>query len=199
MKHLSSIELVDFVEGTLSQSRASHAQVCERCRREADELQATLAEAREIEVPEPSPLFWDHLSSRVRAAVAAEPRSPRLNAWAWRPAYGLVAALVVVVLIVTATWRPGRERTWGPASSAIEPARGTAAIEPLGGFDAEPADDTWEMVVAMSSGLAWDEAEEAGFGVPPGTADRVLTTLTAGEQLELARILRTEFALTESM
>ena len=27
----------------------------------------------EVEVPEPSPLFWDHLSARVRDAVAAEP------------------------------------------------------------------------------------------------------------------------------
>ncbi len=32
--------------------------------------------AAEVEVPEPSPLFWDHLSARVGEAVAAE-QAPR--------------------------------------------------------------------------------------------------------------------------
>src|SRR5438132_10596593 len=64
-----------------------------------DEIIAAL---REVDVPEPSPLFWNHLSERVREAVANEPAPAprwinRLNV-AW--AAGVFGAVAVVVLVV---------------------------------------------------------------------------------------------------
>src|SRR5437762_12868319 len=61
-----------------------------------------LALLRDVDVPEPSPLFWDHLSQRVREAVANEPPPApgwmnRLNV-AW--AAGVFGAVAVVVLAV---------------------------------------------------------------------------------------------------
>ena len=42
-----------------------------------------MSTAAQAEVPEPSPLFWDHFSARVRDAVAAEgaPRRAALFGW----------------------------------------------------------------------------------------------------------------------
>ena len=73
MNHLTSDELIDAVEGTLEPSRLEHLKVCAACAREVAELASVLQEARTVEMPEPSPLFWDHLTRRVRTAVAAEP------------------------------------------------------------------------------------------------------------------------------
>ena len=36
------------------------------------ELRGAIEAAAEVSVPEPSPLFWNHLSERVRTAVAEE-------------------------------------------------------------------------------------------------------------------------------
>ena len=43
-------------------------------------LTSLLSRAKTVDVPEPSPLFWDHFSSRVRAAIVDRDRSP-----SWQP------------------------------------------------------------------------------------------------------------------
>ncbi|MCC7177846.1 MAG: hypothetical protein IT177_05580 [Acidobacteria bacterium] len=70
MKHLTPDELIDAAEGTLDVERQHHVDTCEACRGEAEALRALLREATGMRLPEPSPLFWDHFSARVRAAVA---------------------------------------------------------------------------------------------------------------------------------
>ena len=57
MKHLTPAQLVDLIEGVLPAERAAHLGACARCRQQADELRAVICEAREVDVPEPSPLF----------------------------------------------------------------------------------------------------------------------------------------------
>src|SRR5689334_13377184 len=58
---------------------------------------------REVDVPEPSPLFWDHLSQRVRTAVASEPvPQPRWAVnWIWLG--GIIATLAVLVTAFSIT------------------------------------------------------------------------------------------------
>jgi len=71
MTHLTSDELIDAMEGLLPAERQAHLAACDACRRELAELSSVLGEAKRVSVPEPSPLFWQHFSSRVRTAIAA--------------------------------------------------------------------------------------------------------------------------------
>lgn len=196
MNHLSPDELVDLIEGTLAGDRAAHVRSCEPCRRQADDLRATLAEARGVSAPEPSPLFWEHFSTRVREAVAAEqgPRSRR--AWLWRPAYGLAVALALVLVIVTAAlWRPA-PRPVTPSTPVA--AREDATADPIGAIEIASDDRSWDLVTTVAADLAWDDAEEAGLTPRPGAADRAVLMLTAEERSELARLLKAELPRTQS-
>ena len=71
-RHLSPDHLIDLAEGTRPESSAPHLESCEACRRQLADMRAMMSAASEVAVPEPSPLFWDHLSERVRQAVALE-------------------------------------------------------------------------------------------------------------------------------
>ena len=68
MSHLTPEELLDLAEAPPPDVASGHLASCDRCRRELADLREALAAAAEIEVPEPSPLFWGHLSARVRGA-----------------------------------------------------------------------------------------------------------------------------------
>src|ERR1051325_8890597 len=100
--HLTPEELLDLAEGARAESAAPHLEPCAACREHVAALRATMSLAADVDVPEPSPLFWDHLSRRVREAVAAEElTTPTRSAagwtlswrsWAWA---GAVAAAVI--------------------------------------------------------------------------------------------------------
>ena len=86
MRHLHPDELIDLAEGTRPESSAPHLRSCEACRRQLADARATIAAASDVEVPEPSPLFWDHFSVRVREAIAAGAGRRRfvpLGGWQW--------------------------------------------------------------------------------------------------------------------
>lgn len=72
MRHLGPDQLLDIAEGAADASVVAHVDGCVRCRREVSELRTTLAAVLEVDVPEPSPLFWDHLSARVRHGVGVD-------------------------------------------------------------------------------------------------------------------------------
>src|SRR5690242_6792745 len=103
--HLSPDALIDLAEGTRPEGAEPHLRQCEMCRRQVSDLRASIAAALRLDVPEPSPLFWDHFSDRVRRAVAADgapSRTPWLRAWpSWTVACaaGLAAAVIIVVAI----------------------------------------------------------------------------------------------------
>src|SRR5215471_16146260 len=111
MGHLHPNELIDLAEGTRPQSAAPHLLACESCRRQLAEARALIAAAATVEVPEPSPLFWDHLSARVREAVLTEGaprRIPPFTLWidlrSWSRlvvpvSVGVVAALVMAAVL----------------------------------------------------------------------------------------------------
>ncbi|HMJ87729.1 MAG TPA: hypothetical protein VK504_31355, partial [Vicinamibacterales bacterium] len=80
--HLQPDELIDLAEGTRAESSATHLAECAVCRLQLEELKAMLSTAADVDVPEPSPLFWDHFSARVRQAVDAE-GAPRRSFWTW--------------------------------------------------------------------------------------------------------------------
>lgn len=184
MNHLTSDELIDAMEGMLDAARRQHLDACEACRRELAELSSVLREARAVNVPEPSPLFWQHFSERVRTAVDAEALPsggwPRWLRW---PALVPLAAtaLVVIALMVSAP-KPIEP----PASVAANPS------------DVAPAADSWVMVADLVGDMDWDTASAAGLVVEPGDAERAVLELSAKEQQELTRLLRAELLRAKS-
>src|SRR5258708_31627248 len=77
--HLNADELVDLAEGAQPESSARHLAACPQCRARLDDLRAMMSAVAGVDVPEPSPLFWDHFSQRVHDAVASEEGDARLK------------------------------------------------------------------------------------------------------------------------
>jgi len=190
MNHLSPSELVDLVEGTLDAARAAHAQRCEACRVSAEELRRTLElGTTHADVPEPSPLFWEHLSARVRDAVAAEP--PPQRGWmSWRPAFAATAAIAVVAIAAGSL-------LMRPEPVAVTPAPSTVSVSVSG---LEPAVDltidsntaVWEVLTAAAADLELEDARDAGMSLQPAAIDRAVQRLNADELTELGRLLQSE-------
>src|SRR5438045_2196212 len=82
MRHLSADTLVDLAEGSRLESAEPHLRECDECRRQVTKLRGVLMAVGQVSVPEPSPLFWDHFTERVRRAVTQE-ALPRRTSWNW--------------------------------------------------------------------------------------------------------------------
>src|SRR5688500_5208152 len=79
--HLSSQEFVNALDSALAAARQSHLDACASCQTQLAELRTLMQDASHgADVPEPSPLFWDHFHSRVLTAVQAEGQ-PGHRAW----------------------------------------------------------------------------------------------------------------------
>jgi hypothetical protein len=192
MSHLRSDELVDLAEATRAESAAPHLVTCESCRRQLADLRAAMAAAAQIDVPEPSPLFWDHLSERVREAVAAD-GAPH-GAW-WRPstwprlampAAGAALAAIMLAALLTS-------RGLAPVSPVSMPAPAAA-----GGVTAAAesgADDpSLNLVSDLAAQMDGDAAIELAPPAHAGAADEVMGELSAGERIEMRRLLQAELA-----
>lgn len=203
MKHLTSEEFVDVVEGTLSERRAAHVVTCGACARQAELLRSAAEAARVQEVPEPSPLFWDHLSRRVRDAVEAGPPAwvrHRGHAWlSWRAAVPVALGVMLVAVVVDRA----RHRKPTPAERDVSAvaSQGVPTDEtPTGGEGMidRALGDQWEIVAAVAEQIEWDELDHAVVAVPPGAADLALEELSLDERRELARLLEAALARSTS-
>jgi hypothetical protein len=184
MTHLTADELVDAAEGTLSPARLAHTSECEICRGEAERLRMALRAAIEADVPEPSPLFWEQLSSRVHHAIAAEEVTPPQWAPAWLrwPILAPIAALALILFALAAAL------TRGPAAKVpldSDPATVVAAhdLDTLG--EAE-----WAVVSELVGPVDFEQAREAGIVVRPGDIEEAALELTAAEQQVLIDLVK---------
>jgi hypothetical protein len=148
-----------------------------------------IAALREVEVPEPSPLFWDHLSDRVREAVAAEPLpsagwASRVN-FAW--AAGVGGAIAVLVLAVAVTTHHARS-----VGSAKVPATATDAVPAEESLPALQDDASWAVMGELTSQMDFDEAGAAGLVATPGAADSAIGLLSQDEQRAAVDLLQQE-------
>lgn len=208
MKHLNRAELVDFIETSplLPAERARHVSTCKQCHAEADALRSTRALATTDEVPEPSPLFWDHLSARVADAVREEEPGrdwDGAGAMRWRRSpfatWAAVAAMAVLVMM-TVLWRTTLHAPAPPMGPAMAGAAGNGTVSPAadaGGDESDvDADEAWAVVRAAAQDLRWEEAHAAGLSAYPGAAEGLALELTADERSELARLLDKELKHT---
>jgi hypothetical protein len=197
--HLNAEQLIDVAEGTSAESGMPHLAACEACRAQLRELRAMMAAAQAVDVPEPSPLFWDQLSSRVRQAVTADPAAPRLHGA--RGFVDVVAALVrtraflagtaIAAGLLLAIALGSRPPLPAPAgrSPVVSVAEATAAPELLG--DVTPDDASLTLVASLTDGVDMETAREAGLA-PRGSAEHAVTHMSEGELRELGRLLQEE-------
>lgn len=192
MSHLSPSEFVDLAEGGLASARAAHADTCDRCRAHAaavrDALRMTAAADA---VPEPSPLFWEHLSARVREEIDIAPERRAFSfSFRGQPAVALLA--IVVVLVAGAIVIPGLRRAGTPADITMMP-----DVAPITGQEFELTLDpdhaeVWAVLTAAAEDLQMDEARAAGMSVQPAAIDGAVQRLSAAELSELGRLLQSE-------
>ena len=177
--HLRPDEFVDAMDGALPAARDNHLEHCAECRAELDGLLSMQREARADEAPEPSPLFWDHFSARVREAAARENHTTA--PWwrtGWQPIAALAVAAASVVLLLQMR----------PAPAVVAPTVAAVASTADTGLD---DDGSWDIVMGLASEIAWDDIRDA---VTPaaGAADAAIEELTSAQREALVRLLRQE-------
>ena len=193
--HLKDDQLLDLAEGTLPASSAPHLASCETCRRQLRELRAVMSTAGEVGVREPSPLYWDHLSARVREAVAMDTsrRRPWADVAAWRrvlmPAWaGAVASIIIVVAF--------GPRVAGPPSAPSAPvavvATRAAAVD-VWTDQASDDDDSLTLMGSLSAAFDFEGARQAGLA-EGGSAEHAVTHMDDNDLRELQRLLTQELA-----
>ena len=191
--HLRPDELIDLAEGTRAESSAAHLDECAVCRLHLAELKAMMSTAADVDVPEPSPLFWDHFSARVRQAVDAE-GAPRRSFWMWPRVVIPAVSVATAVLAVAVTLNRGNTgHVVAPVPVAVPaPVAPVASVDLL--VDPQSADDTALTLVAeLSSDMDFETAREAGLAAR-GSAEHAVTHLTGSELRELQRLLQEELA-----
>lgn len=197
--HLSDEEAFDVVDGALAPDRLRHVESCALCSKRVEELRTTVALVQDVPVPEPSPLFWDHLSARVAEAVRErsgdhESAVPGAISWRrfWRFAVPCSAAVASLVLAVAMT-RPPRALGDGTLRSAgsdgLVQGESDTALSSLGG-----GVDPLEFVASMLPDA--DEMGEmsgaADVFVGGEAFDRALADLSDEEQRTLVDDLKRE-------
>lgn len=188
MKHLTPEEFVDLVDGVLSTERARHVEECPSCQYRASELRTTMTAAKQIEVPEPSPLFWEHFSARVKDAVAAEPAAAsgwRLGWRGWIVA-AATAAVVLAVIVSRGLWSP----EYRDAVNRTVAGHETGALPDF----AEQRDDDpeWELLLAMTDGVEWSDSVPSELITDAGAIERAFFRMSVEERQEFARLLEAE-------
>ena len=191
MRHLSPDQLLDVAEGTRTGREFPHLESCPICARQVADLRSALAAASDVQVPEPSPLFWDHLSARIRTAVA-DSDPPARSMWLGGAWWRLAAAAAVLGAILLVVWPASprisvRVGTGAPTVASADPAQD----DDVRAFDDDPA---LALLADLSVGLDWDAASEAGLVPSVGTVDRVVFTLSVDERVELHRLLQEALA-----
>jgi hypothetical protein len=187
-RHLTAEEVVAALERDLAPSRMSHLDGCESCRAQLAAVRGLHADLQGAgEVPEPSPLFWDHFSARVRRATAEEP-VPVVRWWQtrWLPlASGACAVGVLAVMLSV------RAPSLSPESHVLTDSAANAS-----GPDAaaSPEEGRWDDVVQMAAQLS---VEDVGDMVPTLETSNLVEALTSEEREAFARLLMAELKRSE--
>lgn len=186
--HLSSDELIDALEAPLGHERQQHLDGCERCRAQFAELRRLAAHVRDAgDVPEPSPLFWEHFRARVHAAVDLEPARAGRRAWTGWRAVAAVAGVAVAVLLAVSVRPDLSLRRLVTGSSERAAVTAPPAAEVANG------EESFEAVVSNAT----VEAIESVARPAPGVTDEMVAQLTPEQRLELVRLLQSEIGGSE--
>ena len=189
-RHLSPGEFVDAAEGTLDAARAAHLSSCAGCAQELAAMRDALQQLSAApDVPEPSPLYWDHFRARVGAAVRVPGQAvpwwrPRLG---WR--YAAAAAAVATAVALAVFMRPF-------APTAVEPDGLSADAGPADVWLPALDDSSFDVVLGLASDLDWDDVRQVA-APRAGLADVLIQELTPSEREALVTLLKNEIGELE--
>lgn len=182
--HLSSQEFVNALDGALASAWQAHLDGCASCQTQVAELRALAEEAAHgADVPEPSPLFWDHFQSRVLAAVQVQGR-PDPQAWwkDWADARALFALSAIILAVV--------------ASVALYVSRPVTPVPATVAASLSLDGDEWEFVTSVMGTLEDDDIHEV-LAPSPHAVDAAIEGLTSAERDRFMELLKAE--LTEGL
>ena len=192
MSHLSRDERLLALDGALEAPRQAHLASCPSCRTDVETLGRVVARVRAVDVPEPSPLFWDHLAARVGDAIAREPVPAPERGW-WSPRLAWAAA--VVVMAAAGAGYLSRPQPKAPVT--VVGHGSPAIVDPgdVGSIDVadaalSEADDGWAFIAAVAEQAGADEA----FAPEVGQAELSTWALSAEERRALAGELAAQLA-----
>ena len=193
MKHLDDQGLVDAVEERLDAVDLSHLDSCGRCQAQVTELRDVLMRVAGVEEPAPSPLFWEHLRSRISDAVALPPGPAPARAgagfrWLTAASFGVTIALVLVAVVI----RPDDVERVPPREAS------TVTMPLQAETDDIDADEAWALVRSLADDLEYEDARAAGVAPASGALDRAALELSPAEQSALIRLLEEEMKRTDS-
>jgi hypothetical protein len=184
MRHLTHAEMVDGLDGTLSADRTAHFTTCDTCRAQLAQLSDLLAETRQLDLPEPSPLFWERLSDRVRVAIHSEPLAVRRPRWFAWPVLAPLAGLAVLVVALGAALSRDHALVSAPEASI--------ATNDAGVDDDAALEAVWALAANLVVDVDAADAPETDLLIAPGSAERAAVELSSDEQAELVRLLQQE-------
>jgi hypothetical protein len=178
-RHLSPREFTDCMDGTLRVGRQAHIDACPTCRAKLADLQNLVHQAQQAnDLPEPSPLFWEHFSRRVQAATEHEPIAPPRSFWTpgWRPLVGVLTAVAAVAITVAL-----RLPHQAPPAATLD-----ASVAPASVVDNEA---TLSFVAGVAATLPFEDVRQAAQPTPDAT-DALVEQLSAEQRAELARLVQ---------
>ncbi|MEO5824184.1 MAG: hypothetical protein ABIT71_27055 [Vicinamibacteraceae bacterium] len=191
MSHLSRDERLLALDGGLDTARQAHLGNCTACRADVEALSGVLARVRAVDVPEPSPLFWDYLAARVEAAISREPAPTAARGW-WSPRLAWAAIAVVVTAAGAGVLSRSIRQPVAPIVAHVASVTGGEPSVSAGGAagdvdgpiegDATSGDDGWALLAAVAEEAGPDDA----FAPAAGQAELAISSLTAEERTALA-------------
>ena len=203
MTHLNDAELIDALDDGAGPA-GRHAAQCDACGAKLAAMREAIAAVDAVGVPEPSPLFWDHFSARVHAAIDDHGITPSWwRSWLASPAAWTVAAATMVIALIGGIWQwsappaavRGADTVARTAPATSSPASEAAPIDLSDDLGAIEADEAWAVVRTVADGVEWDdEAVTAGVFGRPGWAERAAQSLTPEEREQLLKLLQAETA-----
>jgi hypothetical protein len=190
MTHLTPQQFIEAMDDALGPGGRHHLQACDGCRRDLAELRALMSDVRATAMPEPSPLFWDHFSERVRKTASVQ-AIPAKSWWHGMTSplatIGLVvAAVALVVVIQTEPVAPGVE-------TRMADEQATGPIEQSGtGAD----DDALTFVAQVAANVRIEDLRQTTQPTADA-ADAAVEELTAQQRAALVRLLETKMGGAE--
>ncbi len=101
--HPGDERLIELAQGAGEAGARQHVASCAVCRTQVEELRATLHGLQGVDVPEPSPLYWEAFRRQIARRIDEPTSASAAARWWWLPA--LAAALALFAFVVPRPWR----------------------------------------------------------------------------------------------
>ena len=187
MSHLTDAQITDAAEQQADPRTSTHLAGCAACTAKVAQLRAILDSIAGSEIPEPSPLFWEHFAAGVSDGIDAQPQPAR--SWLSPAALAWLGAAAVVLLSVIGYYATRRTIDTVPLAPAV--ALGETPLADLSADDVEQ-DEAWALMRSLAVDLHYDDARDAGVLPRAGSVERAATELSEAERAELVRLIREE-------